>query len=151
MKKYERPDAVVIDEVSEGVYAASGATCWKPGIKQTQDWNGQAAVYEISLSHTNKVTHFSESCTIQVYFGGSIITSAWAEGTGNYEVKDVGSNTLTIKRIHHANGEYSGDEVTYKLFAFAGDEAGTKALTKEPSVTVLACEKTGTPNYPDID
>lgn len=151
MKKYERPDAVVIDEVSEGVYAASGATCWKPGIKTTQKWTGAWHEYEISLSHTKAVTHFSESCTVQVSFGGIVITKAEAEGSGNYEVSGVGSDTLTVRRIHHANGEHSGDEVTYKLKVFASDQGTTEMLPKEPSITVTDCEKTGTPNFPEID
>lgn len=153
MKKYERPEAVVIDGVSEGVYAASGSapTCWKPGIKTTQKWNGEGHVYEISLIHTTAVTHFSESCTVRVSFGGAVITSARAEGSGNYEVDGIGTDTLTIRRIHHANGEHSGDSVTYKLFAFATNQDLTQELPDEPGIEVIDCEKTGTPNFPDID
>ena len=153
MKTYERPVVVMTDDMAEGIFANSGAlgapTCWTvTRIDNSQNWNGQAHVFQMNLEHTKAVTHFSESCTVQYTFN-TPITSASAEGAGNYEVS-VSGNIVTVKRIHHANGEYSGDSVSYKVFVNAADQATTEAIGV-PSWQILDCQKTGTPNYPNID
>lgn len=143
-----KPMILTNDDMAEGIYAASGAICWTGSIKTTQDYNGQAHVYEVSLWHTKAVTHFSEACTVRYTFSQPV-TNAWAEGSGNYNV-DYTGYVVTVTRIHHANGEYSGDSVTYKLFVNAANQDLTKALG-DPKMEILSCEKTGTPNYPNID
>ncbi|MCR5639961.1 MAG: hypothetical protein K6G04_01260 [Lachnospiraceae bacterium] len=152
MKTYEQPVVVMSDDMSESIFAASGsiatATCWSVSVQSVQDWNGASHVYEMHLVHSSAVSHFSESCTVQYTFGAPVV-SAYAEGSGNYEVS-VSGNIVTVRRIHHANGEYSGDTVTYKVFVNAADQASTIALGA-PSPVILNCEKTGTPNYPNID
>lgn len=149
MANYRKPVAVATTGAAEGVFAASGnATCWTVTPRSVQDWNGAAHVFEMALVHTKAVSHFSEACTVDYTFSVPV-TNAWAEGAGNYDVTWSG-NTVTVTRHHHANGEYSGDNVTYKVFVVAGDEATTKGASCT-SATVLECEKTGTPNYPDID
>ena len=144
----KKPMLLVNDDLAEGVYAASGAICWTGSLKTTQDWNGSARVYEVALWHTKAVSHFSEACTVKFIFTQPIV-NARAEGDGNYQV-DRNGNEVTVTRIHHANGEYSGDSVTYKLFVNAANEDLTKALG-DPKMVILHCEKTGTPNYPNID
>ena len=152
MNNYKKPVVLMNEELAEGVYAASGSVvgdCWSLGQKTTQDWNGQAHVYEISAVHTKAVAHFSEALTIKFTFSATI-TNAWAEGAGNYTVEGIGSNTLTVTRTHHANGEYSGDNVTFKLFVVAGNEAGSKAVSMT-SEEFVSCDKHTTPNYNFID
>ncbi len=155
MANYEKPVVISNEDNFEGVYAASGDIigggdniCWSGTIYTTQDWNGAAHVFEVYLEHSKAVTHFSEACTVQLTFN-NVVTKAWAEGAGHYSVSGEGSNTLTVTRTHHANGEYAGDTVTYKVFAVAGDEAMSKSLSA--GLTVVSCDKTGTPNFPDID
>ena len=152
-KTYERPIVVFTEDMAEGIFAASGgagnsSNCWTVSVATTQTWSGAEHVYEVALVHSKAVSHFSEACTVQYTFSAPIV-SAYAEGPGNYEVS-VAGNVVTVKRIHHANGEYAGDNVTYKLKINAVDQATTETLG-EPSAQVLSCLKTGTPNYPDID
>ena len=151
---YERPVLRMSEGVAEGVFAASGASaynnCWTVNIKTAQDYNGSARVYEVSLVHTNMVSHASNACTVQYVFSSDLSgADVWAEGDGHYEVS-ISGNTVRVTRKHHANGDYSGDNVTYKLFVNTGDEATTKALG-DPTCTVVDCDKTGTPNHSDID
>ena len=133
--------------VAEGVFAASGdATCWTVSGRSVQDWNGSHNVFEMKLIHSKAVTHFSEASTAEYTFSAPIV-DAYSES--NFEVSFSG-NVVTVTRRLHANGEYSGDNVTYKVWVKAADEATTKSLSLT-GATVLECEKTGTPNYPDID
>lgn len=151
MLTYQKPIVLLNEDLAEGVYAASGSAgdCWTITQKTTQDWNGQAHVYEIGATHTSAVSHFSEALVVKFVFS-SVVTSAWAEGAGNYTVEGIGTTTLTVTRTHHANGEYSGDNVTYKLFVVCTDQAGSQAVSLN-SATFVSCDKRGTPNYPDID
>lgn len=127
MKTYEKPVVLANEELAEGVYAASGAgDCWTVDWATTQDWNGQAHVFEIKIVHTTAVQHISTATTVVYTFSNSV-TKVEAEGAGNYDVSWSG-NTATVVRNHHANGYGSGDVATYKLFVNAADEATSKAI-----------------------
>ncbi|MBR1743883.1 MAG: hypothetical protein IJ733_18885 [Lachnospiraceae bacterium] len=125
MKKYERPDAVVIHSVNEGVYAVSGkADCWKWTGKSVQDWNGSHNVFEMEGTHFDTVQHIYDSVTVTYTFNSPIV-DAYSENDWQVEVS---GNTVTVKRVNHGNGYNSGDHVTYKVWVKAADEATTKAL-----------------------
>ena len=152
MSEYIKPAVLGNADLAEGVYAASGnkGPCWTGSVHTTQAWNGNAHVYQVDLTHLNTFSHFSEACTCKFFFDG-VVVEAWAEGAGNYDVQGKGSAEITVTRTHHANGEFSGDSVSYKLFAVAADQASTEALSKDPRMEIVSCLKTGTPNYPEID
>lgn len=145
---YKKPLILANEELAEGVYAASGSAasnCWTLGQKTTQDWNGQAHVYEISAVHTKLVGHASDALTIEFTFD-KVVTNAWAEGAGNYDVTIEGTKVI-VTRNHHANGDFSGDDVTFKLFIVATDEANSKAISLL-SEKFVSCAKKATPNNP---
>jgi len=128
MKNYEKPIAVVNDELSEGVYAASGASsadCWTINPYSVQDWNGSHHVFEVKIVHSDSVKHISTASTSTITFSNNL-QDAYSEG--NVSVS-FGGNTVTAVRTLHANAYQSGDVATFKVWVQAADEATTKALT----------------------
>jgi len=128
MKQYEKPELVINEGLSEGVYAASGAEastsdCWTVDSKSTQDWNGSHHVFEISASHSTSVEHISSETRVNITFS-SPITDAYSEFPCTFS-----GSTATVTRTLLADAYQSGDQMTYKVWAKAADEATTKALT----------------------
>lgn len=129
----EKPSVVLMDDLAEGVFAASG--CWSGSVKSTQDWVDGYHVFEIHLIHSQEVEHISTACTIKLAFTGAVI-DARAE---NDWPCSVNGTTVTVTRTSHANAYKSGDDVTYKVWAKSVDEATTKALSC--SITSYDCSK----------
>lgn len=129
MKGYEKPMVMVADGLSEGVYAASGASgdtssdCWTVSGKSVQDWNGSHNVFEISARHSDTVEHISGETTVTIVFSNTL-TDAYSEFPCTFS-----GNTATVTRTLLADAYKSGDNVTYKVWAKAADEATTKALS----------------------
>ncbi|MDD7404077.1 MAG: hypothetical protein SO170_05510 [Butyribacter sp.] len=137
MKKYEKPDAVVIQEVSEGVYVASGDSgsgdCWTVSAKSVQDWNGAYHVFEVKCKHSASVEHISSASTVRLTFSAPL-TDAYSEFTTKFS-----GNSVTIVRELHANAYKSGDTMTYKVWVKAADEATTKGLACQGAT--ISCKK----------
>lgn len=137
MKTYEKPIAVVNDELSEGVYAASGgassADCWTIDVKSVQDWDGYYNVFEVSCKHTKAVKHISASTTVTLTFSNTL-AGARSEFPCSFS-----GNSVTVTRELLADAYNSGDSVTYKVWASTGDQATTKALTVTGKT--ISCEK----------
>ena len=140
MKGYEKPMVIVNDGLSEGVYAASGAAeaanCWTVSAKSVHDWNGSHNVFEVSCVHSNTVQHISTASTVDLTFNNTV-ADAYAES--NFACTFSG-NTVTIVRESHANAYQSGDNVTYKVWVKAADEATTKGLACIGAT--ISCTKT---------
>ena len=137
MKSYEKPIAVVNDEVSEGVYAASGASdadCWTVDPVSVQDWNGSHHVFEIRCVHSTAVELISSASTVTLTFS-SALEDAYSEFPCTFS-----GSTATITRELHANAYKSGDTMTYKVWVKASDEATTKGITCIGAT--ISCTKT---------
>lgn len=138
MKGYEKPMVIVNDGLSEGVYAASGATeaadCWTVSAKSVQDWNGSHNVFEVHCVHSNAVQHISSASTVTLTFNNTV-TDASSEFPCQFS-----GNNVTITRELHANAYQSGDDVTYKVWVKSADEATTKGLACVGAT--ISCTKT---------
>ena len=128
MRKYEKPEAMLIDEVTEGVYTASGESssdCWTVSAMSCQDWNGSHHVFEISGKHSTAAEHISSNTRVVLTFS-SPVTNAYSENGWSCSVS---GNTVTVDRPQHANGYKSGDNLPgYKVWVQCSDEATTKAV-----------------------
>ena len=133
MPKYEKPIAISNEDFAENVFMASGGVsadgssstdCWTVGGRSVQDWNGSHNVFEMSAKHSTSVTHITTKVVFTYTFSNTI-TDAYSEGGNGVEFS---GNTVTVTRNLHANGYYSGDGVTFKVWAKSIDEASTKAL-----------------------
>ena len=138
MKSYEKPMVMVNDGLSEGIYAASGATeaadCWTVTPVSVQDWNGSHHVFEIRCVHSTAVEHISSATTVTLTFNNAL-TDAYSEFSCSFS-----GSTVTVVRELHANAYKSGDTMTYKVWVKAADEATTKAISCIGST--ISCTKT---------
>ena len=128
MKTYEKPLVLENEDLAEGVFAASGADesstdCWTVGGRSVQAWNGAWNVFEMSAVHSTGVTHITTQVTFTYTFSQPIVS---AEAEAGFATS-VSGNTVTVVRDLHANGYYSGDNVTFKLFVNCGDQALTES------------------------
>ncbi len=127
MRNYEKPMVMVSDGLSEGIYAASGATesadCWTVEPVSVQDWNGSHHVFEIRCKHSTAVEHISSGTTVTLTFNNAL-TDAYSEFACSFS-----GSTVTVTRELHANAYKSGDTMTYKVWVKAADEATTKAIS----------------------
>ncbi len=139
MMNYEKPLILANEDIAEGVYAASGAgsaDCWTVAPVSVQDWTGSHHVFEIRCVHSATVEHISSAATVEVTFDKTI-TDAYSEA--NFSCSFSGS-TVTVTRELLANAYKSGDNVTYKVWVKAADEATTKTLTVKSAT--ITCTKT---------
>ena len=139
MKGYQKPIALVNDEISEGIYTASGAgeesaDCWTVNPVSVQDWNGSHHVFEIRCVHSNKVEHISSASTVTLTFSQPL-TDAYSEFSTTFS-----GSMVTVVRELHANAYKSGDTMTYKVWVKGPDEATTKAITCIGAT--ISCTKT---------
>lgn len=135
MKGYTKPVAVINDELNEGVYAASGsADCWTVNAVSVQDWNGSHHIFEVRLRHSDAVQHISSASTVTLTLSNTL-SDAYSEFPCSFS-----GNAVTITRTLLADAYKSGDNVTYKVWAKAADEASTKALYVTGAT--VSCTKT---------
>ena len=126
MVKYEKPVLDVVAGFSENVYMASGnnggGDCWVVSGTSDQDLAGSCHVFVVKATHSNQVEHISTGVTYVITFSAPVVYS-YSEFPCTYS-----GNTVVVTRELHANGYKSGDNVTFKVWAQAADEATTKAL-----------------------
>lgn len=135
MKEYVSPVIIANEELSEGVYAASGsADCWTVDAYSVQEYNGSHQVFEVHCVHSNTVEHISSASTVVLTFNYPIV-DAYSE----FEDTSFSGNTVTIVRTLLGDAYQSGDNVTYNVWAKAADEAATKALAV--SGATITCTK----------
>lgn len=123
---YQKPVILVNDDLAEGVYAASGSStdCWEVSGGSVQDYNGSHHVFEISAKHSTDVTHITTQVVYTFTFSAPV-TNAYSESDF---VTTFSGSTVTVTRNLHANGYNSGDNVTFKVWVKAADEATTKGI-----------------------
>lgn len=135
---YEKPIIFVNEELSEGVYAASGSIdssdCWTINPVSVQDWNGSHHVFEIYCIHSDTVEHISSATTVTLTFDRPV-TDAYSEFPCTFSW-----NTVTITMELHANAYKSGDMMAYKVWVQCSDEVDTRSVNCTSAV--ISCNKT---------
>lgn len=132
MKEYESPVIIANEDLSEGVYAASGESdCWTVSATSVQDWDGSNHVFQVAATHSTGLAHISSATTVTLTFN-STLTDARSEFSTSFS-----GNTVTVVRELLADAYGSGDNYTYKVWASTGDEATTKALAV--TGTTISC------------
>ena len=125
MAKYEKPVAIVTNEISEGIYAASGAavdsvtdsttnqetsssgnSSASYSLKQTNAWDGNKQ-YDITL--TNQSDKKVDSITVTVDVVGNV-TSIGGNVTGT-----VKGNKATITSNNYGNGFAANTSATFYM------------------------------------
>ena len=136
---YEKPVAILLDDLAEGVYAASGASggdCWSASATSVQSWNGWSHEFEVKVSHNTAVQHISKQFTVVLTFS-DIVGEAYASDNVTCTYK---GKTVTLTRTAHANAYGNGDLTSFKVWVIStGDQAMTEALSCT-SATCTYCE-----------
>ncbi len=131
---YEKPVVLGSEDLSEGVFTASGGgatggntstDCWTVGGKSSQTWNGSHNVFEMSAVHSTAVVHITDHVVFTYTFSAPIV-NAYSEGSNECSFN---GNVVTVTRFLHANGYNSGDNVTFKVWVQCADQATTEAVT----------------------
>ena len=120
MKGYVKPLVLELDDLAEGIYAASGdngeseehssqviegGDCWSIEVKKDQDDAGGYATFRVTAKHSETLQHVSRGTTFEVMFS-DIVTSAEFEG---FEARCNGTQTVVFSRPAHGNSYVSGD------------------------------------------
>lgn len=124
MNAYEKPVVMVNDDLAEGVYAASGATCWSITGSSVQDWNGSAHIFEFHATHSTSVQHISNGFTAKITFNYNIASVNNQQGSAT-----PSGNVVTATVPTFGNAYNSGDGKEFKLEVSTGDESTTKLLS----------------------
>lgn len=129
MLSYQKPIVLLNEDLAEGVYAASGGggdtstDCWTVTPVSVQDWSGSHHIFEIRCTHSNTVEHISGATTVTLKFSAPV-TDAYSEFPCTFS-----GSTVTITRTLLADAYNSGDNMTYKVWVKAADEAATKSIS----------------------
>ncbi len=124
MSAYEKPVVTVNDGLAEGVYAASGATCWSITGSSVQDWNGSYHIFQFEAVHSTSVQHISNGFKAKITFNHNITFANNQQGTAS-----VSSNVVTAEVGTFGNAYGSGDRREFKLELSTGDRATTELLS----------------------
>lgn len=128
MVNYERPLAVANEEVSEGVYAASGAAA--PGSAEasapTENGGGSASVTGVELSAAGGQWNKVNTYNVTIANGGNEELKDWTATVS------VTSGTATVAQVYNgwlASASLSGNTITIK-------PGGGGAIAAGSSITV---------------
>ncbi|MCR5461308.1 MAG: hypothetical protein K6F51_15695 [Acetatifactor sp.] len=131
MKNYVKPVIIANDEIAESVYMASGdgsnwsSDCWTINYTDVQKWAGDSHVFELRADHSTDYEHISGCTVVTVTFSAPL-----SENGSRAEFPYViNGNTMTITRELLGDSYKSGDNYTFKVWAFTGDQATTEAIT----------------------
>ena len=101
MKKYKRPDAIVIDEVSEGVYAASGA-CYTTTARIHQKPETGRGDYRIQVDGKHDADHNCDGQVLTISFNQDVTFVSCNANGAQCEGSKTGK-TLTISMKYWQN------------------------------------------------
>lgn len=99
MKKYEKPVVVVSDELSEGVYAASGAGCYDVTATINQENQNGRMDYRIIVDAVHNADHVCERQLLTVTFD---IPVTYSFSNGTLQGSATG-NTIVVAYTYHNN------------------------------------------------
>jgi len=98
---YKKPMILANEELAEGIYAASGSTCYtcSASITQRPEGGRQNYVIRVNGRHNASDGHTSSSQTLVLVFNQAV---TYVSSNGSY-VSGNGTNTLTINYSYWNN------------------------------------------------
>ncbi len=126
MRNYEKPIVLANEELSEGVYAASGNCYTVTAVIMQQPDNGRGD-YRIQLDavHAAADDHHSTVRRIQVTFNQAV---EYVSSQAN-SVSGSGSNTLVLEYVADNNGSYHNN-------AYDNLGLGNLVVTADPGLAI---------------
>lgn len=129
MSEYLKPVVLENEELSEGVYAASG-DCWTVDVTLAQPDAGGYANFRVNAVHSTTAQHISTDTTIVIVFNQPV-TNATFEG---FDVS-ISGNTVTLTRTSHGNSYASSDQFNTLLSVWADDYKTLSVVSADISCT----------------
>lgn len=99
MKKYEKPIVMVDENLSEGVYTASGAGCYTTTAYIHQTPQTGRGDYRIQVNGHHDADHTKEAQTLTISFNQNVTYVSGGAGL----ISGDGSTTLKVKLSYHQN------------------------------------------------
>ncbi|MCD8014034.1 MAG: hypothetical protein LUG99_12835 [Lachnospiraceae bacterium] len=99
-KRYARPVVLANDEISEGVYTASGTDCYTVTYNIHQTPETGRGDYRIQINGTHSATHHSTAQTLVITFNQAV---TYVSSNGSLASGD-GTATLYVDYAYHNNG-----------------------------------------------
>ena len=98
MEKYSKPMVIVDQGLAEGVYAASGAGCYKASADIHQKPDIGRGDYRIQVNGQHNADHTKEAQTLTISFNQPVTYSS-----SNGTLAGATGTTLTINYTYHQN------------------------------------------------
>lgn len=99
MKNYTKPVVTVNDNISEGVYMASGAGCYTASAKITQTPEVGRGNYCIQVNGKHSADHTKEAQTLTITFNQVVTYVSGGAGL----IDGNGTTTLKVSLRYHQN------------------------------------------------
>lgn len=99
MEKYSKPMVIVDQGLAEGVYAASGAGCYKASADIHQKPDIGRGDYRIQVNGQHNADHTKEAQTLTISFNQPV---TYSSSNGTLAGATTGT-TLTINYTYHQN------------------------------------------------
>lgn len=137
MKDYKKP-MIVSMGTSEGVYLASGETCYTAYCTVDQ-YDTQQKRFHVYITHDTTALdgHHSHGQTIVVTFGNTPTNVTFVEG-GQVDRWEFSGNTLTIYASRHLNGNSNAETTSFNFDCYFSDVPNGVA----PSTPTAVCYDT---------
>ena len=99
MKQYSKPVVSIDNGLAEGVYAASGAGCYKASAYSQQTPQTGRGDYRIQVNGHHNADHTKESQVLTISFNQNVTYVSGGAGLSSGD----GTPTLTIRLSYHQN------------------------------------------------
>ena len=99
MKQYSKPVVSIDNGLAEGVYAASGAGCYKASASIQQTPQTGRGDYRIQVNGHHNADHTKESQVLTISFNQNVTYVSGGAGLSSGD----GTPTLTIRLSYHQN------------------------------------------------
>lgn len=99
MEKYSKPMVIVDQGLAEGVYAASGAGCYKASADIHQKPDIGRGDYRIQVNGQHNADHTKEAQTLTISFNQNVTYVSGGAGV----IDGNGTPTLRVKLGYHQN------------------------------------------------
>ena len=148
MKNYKKPVVLLNEELSEGVYAASGEGCYtvKGKVVQGPATGMENYVVQVDALHDTTTHHSTEQVLIITFNKPVKYISCYAEGA-KLESGD-GTNTLRIKLTYHKNAVENIGFGDLKVMTVDGSWTGLEVTKAEMECNYDCAQHNHLPNYP---
>ena len=149
MNNYKKPIVLLNEELSEGVYAASGEGCYTVTGKVVQNpaTGMENFVVQVDALH-DTTTHHSTEQTLIITFNKPVKYISCYATSGTALESGDGTETLRIKLFYHKNAVENIGFGDLKVMTVDGSWSGLEVVKAEMECNYACDQHSHLPNYP---